>query len=53
MPNRRRNLYWSIETDKKAVDLAWKNKQSVSAYLAEIVVREAKKLSLDISDARS
>ena len=52
MPNRRRNLYWSKETDKKAVNLAWNNKQSVSAYLAEIVVREAKKLNLSIPDAR-
>ena len=43
MPNRRRNLYWSIETDKKAVDLAWKNHQSVSAFLADLILREAGK----------
>ena len=40
---RRRNLYWSAETDEKAVDLAWKNHQSVSAYLTHLVLKEAQK----------
>lgn len=43
MTNRRRNIYWSIEIDRTASELAWKVKKSVSAFLSELVCREAKK----------
>ena len=49
MQNRRRNLYWSLETDKAAADLAWKNKLSVSQFVASLVMKAAEKLKLTAS----
>lgn len=37
MQNRRRNIYWSHETDSQAVNLAWEKHQSVSQFLTDLV----------------
>lgn len=43
MSHRRRNLYWPEEVDKKAENLAWENRMSVSKLLTELVIRAAAK----------
>lgn len=50
MEHRRRNLYWASDVDKKAEDLAWASRCSVSKLLTALVLKAAETSAQTLPD---